>query len=158
MSPFSPTQLVWTERDFDQMSWHDCRLHGIGFVDDFDPHLHELRLDIDYIMKWCHSTTPGEEDGFWIAPATLVFDAYDCQVDVPGLGGTWILDIVRQTAGAGKPVRWTVRLNTGGVISLEADGFRQYARQPPTFVPTPNQYLETNERGPISFHIPTGEL
>jgi hypothetical protein len=83
VSRFSPSKLVWTERDFDQMSWHDCRLHGIGFIDDFNPHLHELRLDIDYILKWCEGTG-SDESGFWISPATLVFDAFEDHVEIPG--------------------------------------------------------------------------
>jgi hypothetical protein len=55
------------------MCWHDNRLHGIGFVDDFEPHEHEVRFDIDYIFKWAEHGSETEPSGFWIAPSTLVF-------------------------------------------------------------------------------------
>ncbi len=42
---FEPLKSLWTQDDFEQMCWHDCRLHGICQVDDFHPHEHEVRFD-----------------------------------------------------------------------------------------------------------------
>ena len=38
---------VWTDHDFEDMGWHDCKLFAISFGDNF-----QLLLDIDYIFKW----------------------------------------------------------------------------------------------------------
>jgi hypothetical protein len=146
---FTPVKLIWTEADFEQMSWHDCRVHGVAILDDFNPHLHELRLDIDYIFKWVGFDTPVEQSGHWISPATLVFEPQRFRVDLPGPGGDWIIEIER--SGTAKCPKWVISLNLGGGIEVRAPGFRQYIRRPPVFVPTPNQYLETSQRGGLSF-------
>ena len=41
-------QKIWTEDDFDIMSWHDSKVYGIGF----DEENFKLLLDIDYIIDW----------------------------------------------------------------------------------------------------------
>ena len=143
---FTLAKLIWTDADFEQMSWHDCRLHGVAFIDDFDPHLHELRLDIDYIFDW-------QERGFWISPATLVFETQSFHIDLPGPSGDWINAMER--TGAGDSTEWRISLNTGGSIEVRASGFRQYIRRSPILVATPNQYLETTQRGGVSFDIAT---
>lgn len=151
VKPFIPSKLVWTEADFEQMSWHDCRLHGLGMIDDFNPHQHELRLDIDYIFQWCDFGEATEPSGFWISPATLVFEPRDFHASLTGLAGNWIQTIERKATEAEGLSEWTIRFNTGGMITVQAAGFRQYIRRPPLFVPTPNQCLETSQRGVICF-------
>ena len=155
MDTFTPTKLIWTDADFEEMSWHDCRLHGVAIVDDLSPHLHELRLDIDYIFQWVGFDVPSEQSGHWISPATLVFEPLRFHLDVPGPGGDWIIDIER--TGTESATRWTITLNTGGEITILAPGFRQYIRRPPIFIATPNQYLETTQRGATSFDVTTPE-
>ena len=39
---------VWTEADFEKMSWHDSRVHAMAFL----PDEFEIVFDIDYILKW----------------------------------------------------------------------------------------------------------
>ena len=155
MQPLAPTKLIWTDTDFEHMSWHDCRLHGVAILDDFQPHLHQLRLDIDYIFQWVGFDKPAEQSGHWISPATLVFEAQRFQLDVPGPGGDWIIAVERTTTDA--TTRWTISLNTGGSIMVLAPGFHQYIRRSPVFVATPDQYLETTQRGGISFDITTDQ-
>lgn len=152
MQTFTPAKLIWTEADVEQMSWHDCRLHGIALLDDFEPHLHELRLDIDYIFEWVGFDTPAEQTGHWISPATLVFQPQRFHVDLPGPSGDWIIGIERTID---TPEQWTIALNTGGNITVRAPGFTQYIRRAPVFVATPDQYLETTQRGGISFDTST---
>ena len=153
MQAFTPAKLIWTKADFEAMSWHDCRLHGIAIFDDFTPHLHELRLDIDYIFEWVGFDKPAEQSGHWISPATLVFQPRRFHIDVPGPGGDWIIGIER--SGADHSQKWIISLNTGGDITVLAPGFTQYIRRAPVFVATPNQYLETTQRGGVSFETLT---
>ena len=63
-------------------------------------------------------------------------------------GGDWVIDMERT---GDSTTRWAISLNTGGKIVVHAPGFRQYIRRLPAFVATPNQYLETTQRGGISF-------
>ena len=156
MERFTPPKLIWTEADFEQMSWHDCRLHGIGIVDDFNPHQHELRLDIDYIFQWRGFGNHAEQTGFWISPATLVFEPEHFRIDLPGAGGDWIIGVERSDKGEASD--WLISFNTGGSITVRARGFRQYIRRSPIFVATPDQYLETTQRGGISFDTYTQEI
>jgi hypothetical protein len=74
-------RAVWTDADFDQMGWHDVRVHAIGFFEDDLETPAELALDIDYIVRWIDPEPPDEYFTFDIAPATLVFS------DVWGLEG-----------------------------------------------------------------------
>ena len=36
---------IWTDADFAQMGWHDCRIYKLRLTRD-------LELDIDYIFRW----------------------------------------------------------------------------------------------------------
>ncbi len=38
---------IWTDLDFENMGWHDSRIHSVAFGENF-----ELIFDIDYIFKW----------------------------------------------------------------------------------------------------------
>ena len=154
MQSFTPSKLVWTEADFEEMSWHDCRLHGIGLIDDFDPHSHELCLDVNYILQWRRAAAGDECDGFWISPATLVFTPESFHIHFAGLSGSWIISIDRG-AMISDCYEWLVRLNTGGSITISAPGYRQYLRRAPVFIAAPDQSLETSQRGAISFDTST---
>lgn len=132
------------------MSWHDCRLHGLGMIDDFDPHQHELRLDIDYIFRWSGFGESTDTGGFWISPATLVFEAQGFQASLTGLTENWIQAIERNACDTGGLSEWIIRFNTGSLITVRAPGFRHYIRRIPVFVAAPNQCLETSQRGEIS--------
>jgi hypothetical protein len=74
-------------------------------------------------------------------------------VDIPGSGGDWISEIERESSG--DSTKWLISLNTGGAIELYASSFRQYIRHLPVFVATPDQYLESTQRGGISFDTAT---
>ena len=154
---FTPAKLIWTESDFVEMSWHDNRIHGIGFVDDFNPHEHELRLDLDYIHQWVVCEQETDEQGFWVSPSTLVFPS-PSELSINGIefGGTFILGIARTAerdteTTLGRQWKWEISFNTGGTISLWSYGFSQFTRRAPLFVPVPHQSLESSRRGPICF-------
>jgi hypothetical protein len=65
---------MWTNADFDTLSWHDCHIWGIdvraGNADDGD-WTSDLALDIDYIVEWV--CAPDKPMQFRVAPASLVF-------------------------------------------------------------------------------------
>jgi len=62
--------MKWTEADFDSLSWHDNRLHGIRFHNPSQGYEYGLILDIDHILEWI--ACPGGTFRFVVAPATLV--------------------------------------------------------------------------------------
>ena len=66
--------VVWTDADFDTLSWHDCHIWGIdlraGNADD-DDWTSDLALDIDFLVEWLRESD--ESFRFRVAPATLVF-------------------------------------------------------------------------------------
>src|SRR5437879_2500499 len=71
---FELERTVWTDVDFENMSWHDCPIHAFSLNNHY-----ELLLDIDYIFKW---VSAGKRFKFWIAPCTLIFKTvYDIAFD-----------------------------------------------------------------------------
>jgi hypothetical protein len=49
---------IWTDAQFDEMSWHDNPVHGLRIVE--GPYeAGELILDLDYILEWIK-----DEEGF----------------------------------------------------------------------------------------------
>ena len=65
---------VYTESEFDQLSWHDCTIWGLelraGDPDEGD-WTNDLVLHIDFIVEWLCGVDGGGQ--FRVAPATLVF-------------------------------------------------------------------------------------
>ena len=65
---------MWTNADFDTLSWHDCHIWGIdlhaGSADEGD-WTSDLALDIDFIVEWV--CAPDAAMRFRVAPASLVF-------------------------------------------------------------------------------------
>src|SRR5690606_36004175 len=81
-SSFTLNKSVWTELDFEEMSWHDTFIHGIGWSSDRSEDL-KLMLDIDYMFEWVSPEPPSPSYTFWIAPCTLVFHQvsnFSCEV------------------------------------------------------------------------------
>ncbi len=60
---------LWTEADFEQMSWHDVHVHGFRITEG-DGGTGDLFLDIDYILEWIRVE---DKFSFRIVPATLCF-------------------------------------------------------------------------------------
>src|SRR3569833_1581751 len=65
---YQPEKLLWTDADFEIMSWHDCPVHALSFDKNY-----QLLLDIDYIFKW-ELKKNKQKYKFWIAPCTLVLE------------------------------------------------------------------------------------
>lgn len=143
---------IWTDEEFDNMSWHDCTIHAFA-----SPANYDLALDIDYIFRWVKS--PDEKSyNFWIAPATLVFENVtniDFQFfSLIALG----INVIERTKAA--PTEdselgprddewiWTVSCHVGS-FEFRATGFKQYIRAQPEL--SNNDRFELHERGGYSF-------
>jgi hypothetical protein len=51
---------VWSDSDYDQMSFHDVHIHAVCFSTDST----EMSFDVDYIFKWVMPAPPHEYLGF----------------------------------------------------------------------------------------------
>ena len=146
-------QPVWTDADFDRMSWHDNHVHGLQVRSGADG-LGEVIFDIDYIVEWLCAV--GDVDHrFRVAPATLTFrDVSDLQLhldyaaadaavvpfSIGDVKRTWI----SFPTGAGT-FEWTIEVNwPRGSISFHASGFIQVLCGPIQL--TSEQWLESPER------------
>jgi hypothetical protein len=146
-------KTLWTEADFDRMSWHDCPIHALAFGK-----YSELLLDIDYIFKWVLLTNK-KKYKFWIAPCTLVFEnVYDIELGTDHT--TVIIDNIsrhdpespKNAAFIKRDVEydWVIE-TTVGQISFKSAGFKQYVRSLPILIR--EQALDLETRGGISFDL-----
>jgi hypothetical protein len=145
-------KTLWTDADFDIMSWHDCPVYALSF-DKQD----KLLLDIDYMFKWVLMKNK-RKFRFWISPCTLVFEnVYDLVFETDDT--TIIIDnILRENPRKPKNAEylnkdleydWTIE-TTVGVILFKSIGFKQYVRQAPVLIGM--QEIDLQERGGISFN------
>jgi hypothetical protein len=160
MSGFTLEKWVWTEEDFKNMGWHDCRIYAIAF----DEENNRLLLDIDYILKW--ETSPESKYfKFWIAPATIVFEnVHSLQLDVECLSMKLEIEGLKREEPRKpfnfeyikKDTEWKWTLDTHqGELNFWAVGYKQYIRRQPALLSS--QYIGLGQRGGISFSIQTEE-
>ncbi len=149
MSEFQPGK-VWTDRQFDEMSWHDNHVHALRIVEG----LHgsgELVLDIDYILEWLPG---GPEFRFRIVPARLTFFevfalrlTLDYATPSAAFGPFSIHSIERKQEPRERYAArvWKIALNWPvGEIGFEAKGFEQQAVGAPVL--SARQWLPAHER------------
>lgn len=134
---------LYTETDFEQLSWHDCHIWGIelcaGDADE-DDWTHDLVLEIDFIVEWLCGVAGGAQ--FRVAPATLVFHGVtDLNINIDwGDSGfrtalhVLSIDRIEREAVQDQKVyldrpyySWRILLNwpQSGVITFGAVGFTQ---------------------------------
>ena len=71
---------TWTESDYEELSWHDCHIHGLAIAER-EHGCGDLVLDIDFITEW--ETMDDKSLRFRVAPATLTFhDIWDLAIDL----------------------------------------------------------------------------
>jgi hypothetical protein len=152
MSPPSPKPL-WTQRDFEAMSWHDNAIHAIA-LEYTPPWPGRLLLDIDYIVQWDHSADPGGDIHFWVCPATLVFEEasdFRSEIDLSGLAFELSLDaIVRSEPDELSGTTWLLKGHEFH-MSVAGPGFKQFLRRAPIL--SDSQRLSLNARGGLSFDV-----
>lgn len=144
---------VWTADDFDQMGWHDCRLHGFAL----DGENHRLLFDIDYIFSWVNPAAGETHYSFWVSPSTLVFEnVYDIKMNLEGTSVD-ILAITRENPcrprnadfiGLDKEWTWVLECVSADV-EFRSVGYRQYVRALPKHIN--GQHFSLAERGGVDF-------
>lgn len=144
---------TWTTADFDDLSWHDCHIHGFRFGKLNSEHgTAEIEFDLDFIVEWLRE---GSLFRFRVAPATLTFyDVFDLRIeldyatDTAGMTPFSIGGLNREPiscpAGA-TSFRWRLPVNwPSGEISFESPGFTQVLRSAP--VEQEGQFLTADQR------------
>jgi len=149
---FELEKTLWTETDFEIMSWHDCPIHALSFGKEY-----KFLFDIDYIFKWV-LTKNKRHFKFWISPCTLVFEnVYDIAFESHDT--TIIIDnISRENPQKPKNAEYLnidleydwIIATTVGKISFKSVGFKQYVRQAPILIGM--QELDLKARNGISFN------
>ena len=124
MNTYKLEKKIWTEDDFEQMGWHDCRIYRIRLAND-------LELDVDYILQWNKPDHEGLPFTFWVAPSTLVFRQVrniEFELDTAFDDAVEIEDIERTETENG--ILWTI-ITQQGNMEFISDGYTQYIRQEP---------------------------
>jgi hypothetical protein len=142
---------IWTEADFENMSWHDVTIHALSYSKDYD-----LLLDIDHIFEWVQPKKDSEHYfKYWIAPCTLIFKntsniVFDLGIAAPHqrkIDGLYMEP--SETSTPEKPMYdWAIE-TLQGEITFQADSYKQYVRQQP-IIQLVNE-LELDQRGGLSF-------
>lgn len=141
---------VWTDEQFDEMSWHDNCVHGLRIVEGIHG-AGELILDLDYILEWIEAE---ESFRFRILPVTLKFRevthlriSLDYATPTIALGPFSIHAIERKIEQRERYVAqvWKLLINSPvGEITFEAQGFEQRGVGAPQI--SNAQWLSPDER------------
>ena len=144
-----------TDRDFDELSWHDCEIRGVELRVG-DPErgdwTSDLALDIDYIAEW---VSRDDRVLFRMAPATLVFHGVtelrveldgaragpQVSLTLPSIAAIERERVAEQRIFLDRPYyRWRIRLNgiPDGEIAFGAVGFTQTLRARPVLCDQPH--------------------
>lgn len=123
---------IWTTSNFEEMSWHDCAVHGFNIAEE-DHGLGELTLQIDFILEWLHSES-GSYD-FRIVPAELVFHSvFNLKMEInyesvsAAIQPFSIEGIKKNTSFVNgvESIFWSLEINwPSGVIEFISSGFTQ---------------------------------
>src|SRR5882724_3040584 len=122
-------QRVWTEKDFDELSWHDNSVHAFRLVEG-DYGIGELILDLDHILEWIEAEKVYR---FRVAPAELRFhNVTDLRMTLDYSAPTaaltpFTLEGIQCTQTAGdRSSHWILNINWPvGQISFFSTGFTQ---------------------------------
>lgn len=123
---------IWSDDDFTDMGWHDCRLYGIKLPNE----KFNFSFDLDYIFRWIKS---GDQfDGFDVAPCVLTFfNVSRLKIDLNYQENLlcFISDIKRgnmRPSPNGKFLlhNYTIECDAGN-ISFSATGFEQRVKSVP---------------------------
>lgn len=124
---------VWTDQNFEKMSWHDNHVHALRIIEGAHG-LGELDLDLDYILEWIRNA---EGYKFRIIPVSLRFlevtnlrVSLDYATPTAALGPFSIHAIERRSEARERYVAqvWKILINwPHGEIVFEAKGFEQRA-------------------------------
>lgn len=144
---------IWTDKDYDEMSWHDNHVHGLQVEGGGEHGTGSLHLDLDYIVEWL----PPVDGSFrWrIAPAILTFhDVFALKIELDWVGAgmtpfsiSGIGREKREFAHGGFTWFWSIGVNwPEGFLSFESTGFTKTLRGPA--ISTSEQLLDSKQRKP----------
>jgi hypothetical protein len=144
------TWQVWTDAQFEEMSWHDNHVHALRIVEAGEG-AGDLILDIDHIVEWIKGV-PGFQ--FRIVPAKLTFHdvmfpriALDYAAGTSAFAPFMIHGIERREEQRAHylAILWKIAISCPvGEISFEARGFTQEAMSAPIL--SSGQCLSSEER------------
>ncbi len=144
------TSQIWTDAQFDELSWYDNHIHALRIVEVSDG-AGELILDVDHIVEWI-KLEPGFN--FRIVPVTLIFHdvmflrmLLDYATPTAAFVPFMIHGIERRTEQRARYLAqlWKIDISwPRGEITFEARGFTQRARGDPLL--SPGQCLSAEER------------
>lgn len=149
MDSYELEKWVWTEKDFEQMGWHDATVYGVRLNKD-------LEIDLDYIFQWNQPEVHGFHFTFWVGPCTLVFESpTELSFELTqSFDDKWLeIQDVEMTLIDNKR-HWTI-ITKQGDISCKADSFKQIVRKLPSL--QLGQALPYDERGGFSFDLTPGD-
>lgn len=126
---------IWTEKDFEEMGWHDSHIHAIFFPNEDLT----LSLDIDYLFEWDLDNKLNQYN-FWVSPCILYFfNVLNLKIfiDFQDTIGLDIVDLNRKSPHLSpdrKMTLWDFEIITDkGDIKFESSGYRQVIIEQPTF-------------------------
>ncbi len=145
----------FSTKDFTEINWHDCKIHGLAF----DEVEFKFYLDIDLILEWIEPLS--NEDGykFKVAPATLIFsNVWNLVFDIDTNLALDIDSVSMQNPHYPKnkdyvhenEYDWNIVLQQGE-ISFNSIGFEIYIRKSPEI--RDEQSFVLKERGGIFFSM-----
>ena len=149
---YNNVMRTWTEKDFDQLGWHDNYIHSLS-IREGEYGSGDLILDIDFILEWY--CPPGQICEFLISPATLTFHSVtDLQLHIDYAGSSaatspmsidGIEREVRVYPNGHSTNSWKIPINwPAGHITFLASGFMQALRGTP--IKTTEQCLKPSQR------------
>ena len=129
---------IWTEKDFETMGWHDCRIYSISLPNE----KYELIFNIDYIFSW--EKFSEVDSKYLVSPCKLVFfNVFNLKlsVDFENSLKTFITDLTRENkrlSPNGKLIIWDyiIELDNGGLITFSSTGFKQIVKSEPVLIET----------------------
>jgi hypothetical protein len=151
---FEPEKLIWSDSDFEAMSWHDNSIHSFAFVAE----LFEFRIDLDYIFKWVKLESE-KYYSFWVSPCTLCFENASELIANFSIGNQYydleIYEIKRSYIGKSENQKfdnWRFEIETNnGNLTVEATGFKMFVRAVPLLIN--GQKLTLQQRGGLCLNL-----
>lgn len=149
MKDYQVEKWIWTEKDYDQMGWHDATVYGLRLNKD-------LEIDLDYIFQWNQPEVEGFHFTFLVGPCTLVFESpTELSFELnQSFDDKWLeIEDIEMTLVDNKR-HWTIIAKQGD-ISFKADSFKQIVRRLPSL--QLGQAVPYDERGGFSFDLTPGD-